>query len=183
MNEACAEGVWMMNKLIMVLCLFIVSGCATTPQGVHVVSGFELERYLGTWYEIARLDHHFERGLSRVSATYSMRSDGGINVVNRGYNIEHKAWKEVNGRAYPAGDPGEAKLKVTFFWPFYAGYNVIDLDVADYGYALVCGPSTNYLWILARDRQLEQAVLDRLVSKARGYGFDTDELIFVDHGE
>jgi apolipoprotein D and lipocalin family protein len=171
-----------MRTIILLTGTLMVFGCVSAPRDVNVVSDFELDRYLGTWYEIARLDHRFERGLNRVSATYSKRDDGGIDVLNRGYNVETESWKEAKGRAYLVGEPGEASLKVTFFWPFYAGYNVIDLDRENYRYALVCGPNKKYLWILARSPQLEGHIVDQLVAKAKEYGFNTDELIYVEHG-
>ena len=159
------------------------AGCVSAPRGIDVVDDFDLDRYLGAWYEIARLDHRFERGLDKVSATYTKRADGGIDVLNRGFNSQDNSWKEAKGRAYSVGKPGQASLKVTFFWPFYAGYNIIELDRKDYRYALVCGPSKKYLWILARAPQLEQSIVNQLVATAKEYGFKTDELIFVDHGE
>lgn len=171
-----------MKNLALVLCSLLFAGCVGAPKGVKVVEGFDLERYLGTWYEIARLDHRFERGLSKVSANYSKRDDGGVNVINRGYNQATGEWKEAKGRAYPVGVPGTASLKVTFFWPFYGGYNIIELDRENYQYALICGPNRDYLWILAREKQLDQAIVDRLVSRAKELGFNTDKLIYVEHG-
>lgn len=159
----------------------LVAGCATTPQGISVVQDFELDRYLGTWYEIARLDHRFERGLSRVSATYTKRSDGGIDVVNRGFNRESATWKEAKGRAYPVGEPGAGSLKVSFFGPFYAGYNVIALDHKNYAYAMVCGPDRKYLWLLSRSKTLPEDVTEKLLTQAGQLGFSIDDLIFVDH--
>jgi apolipoprotein D and lipocalin family protein len=148
---------------------------------VTPVKDFDLERYLGTWYEIARLDHRFERGLNRVTATYSKRTDGGIDVVNRGYDNRKGKWKEAKGRAYFIDDPSVARLKVSFFRPFYGGYNVIGLDRENYAYALVCGPDRGYLWILARDRQLDKNIVQQLVETAQGLNFDTRQLIFVAH--
>ena len=116
------------------------SGCAGAPDGVEVVTDFELNRYLGTWYEIARLDHRFERGLSRVTANYSMRDDGGVSVVNRGYQLSSEEWEEATGKAYFVGAPDIGQLKVSFFGPFYGGYNIMELDKDDYQYALVAGP-------------------------------------------
>lgn len=171
-----------MKTLALALCSLLVAGCAATPKGVNVVEGFEFDRYLGTWYEIARLDHRFERGLTNVSATYSKRNDGGIDVVNRGFNPGSNSWKKAKGRAYPVGKPGTASLKVTFFWPFYAGYNVIDLDRQGYQYAMICGPDRSYLWILARGKHLEPTIVDRLVARAKEFGFKTDQLIYVEHG-
>lgn len=172
-----------MKAFALALCSLFITGCVAAPRGVDVVNTFDLERYLGTWYEIARLDHRFEHGLSRVSANYSKRADGGLDVVNRGFKQQQSSWKEVKGRAYPVGNQGLASLKVTFFWPFYAGYNIIDLDQDRYHYALVCGPSRDYLWILAREKKLDEAIVDRLVSKAKELGFKTNDLIFVEHGD
>jgi len=158
--------------------LLLLVGCTTVPTGITPVGNFEIERYLGTWYEIARLDHRFERGLSQVSAQYSKRSDGGIDVLNRGYNSVTGEWKEALGRAYPLR-PQQGSLKVTFFWPFYAGYHVFELDQQDYSYALVSGPDRDYLWLLSRTRTLDEATTQRLVERARQLGFATDKLIFV----
>lgn len=160
----------------------LTSGCALTPPaGVKPVTGFDLNRYLGTWHEIARLDHSFERGLNNVSATYSMRKDGGVAVRNRGYDPAKKEWREALGKAYFTGDTNTASLKVSFFGPFYGGYNVIALDQENYSHAMVCGPNTNYLWILARNTTLDQATLQRLLDTAGAAGFPTNEIIRVTH--
>jgi apolipoprotein D and lipocalin family protein len=157
------------------------SGCTGLPDGVQAVTGFELDRYLGKWYEVARLDHGFERGMSNVTANYSMRGDGGISVLNRGYKVAEGEWSEANGRAYFVGDADVGQLKVSFFGPFYGAYNIIELDEDHYRYALVAGPDRSYLWILARSPTLDQDTLSTLVNKARDLNFPTDELIYVDH--
>ena len=162
--------------------LALQSGCAGTPEGVEPVRGFELDRYLGTWYEIARLDHRFERGLSEVTATYSLRVDGGVQVVNRGYRSADGEWDEAVGKAYFVGDPDIGHLKVSFFGPFYGGYNVIELDKTAYQYSLVAGPDRSYLWILSRTPEMDPGPLEALVARAGQLGFATDELIFVAHG-
>jgi apolipoprotein D and lipocalin family protein len=159
------------------------TGCAGALDGVEVVDEFELNRYLGTWYEIARLDHRFERGMSHVTANYSMRDDGGVAVVNRGYKLSKREWEDATGKAYFVGDPGTGQLKVSFFGPFYGGYNIIELDKVGYQYALVAGPNRSYLWILARSPELDQETLDALVDKARDLNFPTDALIYVDQTE
>ncbi len=159
---------------------FLFGGCLGTPSGVEAVKGFELERYLGTWYEIARLDHRFERGLSRVNATYSMREDGSVRVINRGYSEDKGQWSEAEGVAKFVADPGTAHLKVSFFGPFYGAYVVFDLDKEAYSHALVCGSNREYFWILSRSPQMERETLDALLAKARALGFDTDKLIFVE---
>lgn len=168
-------------RSVILSALAIGAGCAGTPDGIAPVTGFDLSRYLGTWYEIARLDHHFERGLSNVSAVYTLREDQGIDVHNRGYDDARGEWREARGRAYVMGDPAVASLSVTFFWPFYGGYHVIALDQDDYAHALVCGPNRSYLWILAREPRLDQATRDRLIGTAKDLGFDTDGLIMVRH--
>ena len=163
--------------------LTLLSGCTGIPEGVEAVDGFELDRYLGTWYEVARLDHRFERGLTSVTATYSLRDDGGVQVVNRGYDESKTEWKEAVGKAYFVDDPQVGRLKVSFFGPFYGGYNIVELDKADYSYALVAGPKRSYLWILARSPDLDAEIVDRLVRRAESLGFATDELIYVEHAD
>jgi apolipoprotein D and lipocalin family protein len=169
------------EKMHIRICLFIIvallGGCTGIPDGITPVENLEINRYLGKWYEIARLDHSFERGLNNVTAEYGLRDDGGINVLNRGYDPEKQKWKEAEGRGYFIGDRETGRLKVSFFWPFYGGYNIIELDKTDYQYTLVCGPDRSYLWILARTPGLDPAITGRLVSKAREPGFETDELI------
>lgn len=168
-----------LKKLIFTVFL-IVSGCARIPDNLTAVEGFQIDRYLGKWYEIARLDHSFERGLSHVTATYTLRKDGGIDVLNKGFDKKTGKWKQAKGRAYFASDPGTGRLKVSFFGPFYGGYNIIALDKANYSYSLICGPTRSYLWILARDRKLAEHTLGKLITFAEAAGFETDKLIFVD---
>lgn len=174
-----------MTRLKLVLALLfhalLATGCTGLPEGVAPVSGFDLNRYLGEWYEIARLDHSFERGLQQVSAQYSLRDDSGIRVLNRGYDAEQGMWKEAEGKAYFIDDPQTGRLKVSFFGPFYGSYNIIELDHEDYRYALVCGPSRSYLWILARQPDLDAGIVEQLVARARELGFDTGQLIYVRH--
>ena len=167
--------------LTALLVFFLVSGCTGVPEGVEPVRGFELERYLGTWYEIARLDHSFERGLSEVTANYALREDGGVRVLNRGYSAQEKSWDEAEGKAYFVGDQDVGHLKVSFFGPFYGAYVVFGLDREDYQYAFVAGPDTSYLWLLAREPQVSEEVLQRFIRQARELGFATDELIYVEH--
>ncbi len=169
-----------MRGMIACVLLIALTSCTAVPDGVEPVRGFEPDRYLGRWYEIARLDHSFERGLSRVTADYSRRDDGGIRVVNRGYDEAAGAWKEAEGRAYLIGEADVASLKVSFFGPFYGGYHVIALDT-DYRWALVAGPDHDYLWILARESELDPAIYARLVAQAEAGGFPVSQLIRVAH--
>ena len=176
MNKYCLSPFFTLT-----LVAFLTTGCTGMPDGVTPVTEFDVNRYLGTWYEIARLDHRFERGLEKISANYSLRDDGGIRVVNRGFNPERGQWQEAEGKAYFVEDPQTGRLKVSFFGPFYGGYNIIELDHAGYGYALVCGPDLSYLWILARQPVIDTGIVKKLVDRAASLGFDTGKLIFVSH--
>lgn len=164
-----------------ILLALSLAGCTGIPEGLEPVTGFELNRYLGKWYEVARLDHSFERNMSNVTAQYSRRKGGGIRVVNRGFDEKSGEWEQVEGRALFIGAEDVGSLKVSFFGPFYGGYHVIDLDKKGYQYAMVAGPKRSYLWILSRKRGMDQGLLSDLVSKARGMGFDTNRLIYVKH--
>lgn len=170
----------MLRKSYLVLML-LLTGCVGVPEHIQPVDNFELQRYLGTWYEIARLDHSFERDLQQVTATYSMRDDGGVKVINKGFNPDKNKWKQAEGKAFFVGEPDIGQLKVSFFGPFYGGYNIIELDKDNYQYSLVCGPNLSYLWILARTPDLDKVIVDKLVAKAKSLGFATDQLIFVQH--
>lgn len=161
--------------------LLLVVGCTGIPDGLQPVTGFELERYLGKWYEIARLDHSFERNLSRVTADYSLRQEGGVEVVNQGFDQVSGKWEMITGKAFFIGKEDVGSLKVSFFGPFYGGYHVIALDQQNYSYAMVTGPSRSYLWILSRNKTLDSTILEELVGKAKQWGFETDKLIYVDH--
>ena len=166
--------------------LFLVTtaaiiGCTSVPKGLEPVSGFDADRYLGKWYEIARLDHSFERNLSNVSAIYTAKEKGEIAVLNRGYNEKTGEWEQIEGNARFVGDESVGSLKVSFFGPFYGGYHILALDKEDYGYAMVSGPSRSYLWILSRTTELDEAIYSSLVTKATALGFDTTELIRVAH--
>jgi len=169
-----------MRKILTVLVLFL-TGCVGIPENVKPVDHFRLEKYLGKWYEIARLDHSFERGLTRVTADYSLRDDGGVRVLNRGYSEKEKTWKEAEGKATFVQGTDQGYLKVSFFGPFYGSYIVFELDHENYQYSLVCGPDKSYLWILARNPEIEKDLKDILIAKATTLGFDTSKLIFVDH--
>lgn len=169
-----------MSKLSILVLLFL-SACTGIPDNVTPVEGFKLERYLGKWYEIARLDHSFERGLTRVTAEYGLRDDGTVRVVNRGWSAGDGRWKEAEGTASFVGAPDVGHLKVSFFGPFHGSYVVFGLDEATYRYSLVSGHYKSYLWILARTPTLDKPSLDALVARASAAGFDTGKLIFVGH--
>jgi apolipoprotein D and lipocalin family protein len=170
-----------MLKNITMLFALLLAGCVSIPENVRPVENFRLEDYLGKWYEIARLDHSFERGLTRVTAEYTLRDDGGVKVVNRGYSAQEGKWKNAEGKAYFVQSPELGYLKVSFFGPFYGSYIVFELDQEQYQYALVSGPDTSYLWILAREPKISASLRDELVQRAAALGFDTNALIFVEH--
>ena len=170
-----------MKRILWFLALWLVGCAIDPPPGVKPVSDFDLDRYLGHWYEIARLDHVFERGLSEVTATYELGEDGGVRVRNRGYDARIGTWKEAEGHAAFVGAPTVGSLKVSFFGPFYGGYHIIALDQEQYAWAMIAGPSRDYLWILARIPQLPPDVQARLLAQAQALGFATDQLIWVRH--
>jgi apolipoprotein D and lipocalin family protein len=151
------------------------------PKGAKAVEGFDADRYLGQWYEIARLDYKYERHLNNVTAHYSLEADGTtIRVDNKGYDPLKNKWQESVGKAKFVGDPQVGRLKVSFFGPFYAGYNVLAVD-DDYQYALVAGNNLNYLWILSRTTTIPSTVKADYLAKAQALGYDTDALIWCEH--
>jgi apolipoprotein D and lipocalin family protein len=167
-----------MRLLPLFLLIVLLGGCVSVPQNVAPVDGFELNRYLGKWYEIARLDHSFERGLANITADYSLREDGGVKVVNKGFSVADNKWKEAEGKAYFVRDPQEGYLKVSFFGPFYGAYIVFELDKENYQYAFITSYDKSYLWLLARTPVVSDEVLNRFVQKSGELGFATDKLIF-----
>lgn len=172
----------MMRIALPIIVSLLLTGCLGMPEKVTPVENFELNRYLGKWYEIARLDHPFERGLERVSAEYSMREDGGVSVVNRGYSIKDDEWKVAEGKAYFVDGENKGYLKVSFFGPFYGSYVVFEIDEENYSYAFVSGPDTSYLWLLARTTEIPREIIEKFRRRAEALGFDTGNLIFVSHG-
>ncbi len=173
-----------LRSWLILLCALLVSACMGVPDKVQVVQSVDARQYLGTWYEIARLDHSFERDLDYVTANYSLREDGGIQVINRGFNSKTKTWHEAIGKAYfvePAhpDKTHSGKLKVSFFGPFYGAYNIMVLDKPYYNYVMVCGPDKSYLWILSRTPQLTYPIKQHLIAQAQELGFATEQLIHV----
>lgn len=149
------------------------------PKSVTPVKEFELDKYLGKWYEIARLDHSFERGLEQVTAEYSLRKGGGVTIKNRGFSKEKNRWSEAEGKAFFVGESSVGYLKVSFFGPFYGSYVVFELDRVNYQYAFVSGPNTSYLWLLSRTPTVEEDLMARFIKKAKQLGFETEKLIYV----
>lgn len=167
------------EKIALLLSALLLASCLGRPDGVSPVEQLDTQRYLGTWYEVARLDHSFERGLSNVTADYSMREDGGLRVINRGYSTEEGDWQQAEGRAYTIEEDQPGHLKVSFFGPFFGSYVVFELD-PDYQYAFVAGNTTNYLWLLARTPAISDELKTHFLQRAKSLGFAVDELIFVD---
>jgi lipocalin len=167
--------------LFLPVSMFLNGGCQTENKpkmNTETVKELDLNRYLGTWYEIARFDHRFERGLVGATATYSMRDDGKIKVINQGYeNTLDGKLSVAEGKAKLTGDPG--KLKVSFFWIFYGDYFILELD-NDYQWALIGSSSDKYLWILSRTPQLDDQTKGLILKKAEKRGYDTSKLIWVE---
>ena len=169
----------LMKRALTILACLTLSGCLGMPEKVQPVSNFQLNKYLGQWYEIARLDHSFERGLENVTAEYSMREDGGVSVVNRGFSTEDNEWSEATGKAYFVNSSEEGYLKVSFFGPFYGSYVVFELDKENYQYAFVSGPDLSYLWLLSRTPKVSESIIAEFIEKSQSLGFDTSDLILV----
>jgi len=172
-----------MKKLLLPVILaltLLITGCKTyeKPEKVTPVENFKLSEYLGTWYEIVRLEHRFEKGMEAITATYSMREDAGVKVLNKGFRTKEQEWNEAEGKAYFVGNTDEGFLKVSFFGPFYGSYIIMDTDYETY--TMISGPDLSYFWILARTPTLDQKVLESLLAKAKDAGFDTSVLIYPD---
>ncbi|OJV33292.1 MAG: hypothetical protein BGO29_06285 [Bacteroidales bacterium 36-12] len=166
--------------LIGVCFISLSNSCASIPKNAKPIENFDAKRYLGTWYEVARFDFRFEKDLDNTSANYSLDKKGNVIVLNSGYNFVKKKWTKADGLAKFRGDKNVAALKVSFFGPFYSGYNVIALD-EDYQYALIAGENLDYLWILSRTKVLPDEIKTEYLKIAKEIGYDTSRLIWVKH--
>lgn len=166
--------------LTIVATVIFLAACTGLPEGISPVKTVDVDQYAGTWYEIARLDHSFERGLSDVSAEYQIQDDGSLKVINRGYSAEEGAWEEAEGRAVFVDENRTGHLKVSFFGPFYASYVIFRLDSENYQYAFITGFDRDYLWFLSRTPTVSEKALDDFRAVAKAEGFNLDELIIVD---
>lgn len=166
--------------LLMLSASLLFNSCKTIPANAAAVKPFDKEKYLGKWYEIARLDNRFEKNMNNVTANYSLNEDGTIKVLNQGFNYVKNENASATGRAKFVGATDEAKLKVSFFGPFYSGYNVIAVD-DEYKYALVFGKNLKYLWILSREKTLPEEIKTQFIEIAQKTGYDTDALLWVEH--
>lgn len=175
-----------MLKKCVCLFLFLIfegcSGCKDAPAGIHVVDGFELHRFLGTWYEIARTDNTFQKNLDSVSANYLIDDDGNIRVDNKAYDVKVKRWRYRSGKAVFAGDPNKGAFRASYFGSFYAQYNIIDIDKENYSWALVCGRDKSMLWIISRTTELDHLIVNKLLLEADSLGFDTSRLLYTGFG-
>lgn len=169
-----AVSVWILLGLV------LLQACSQVPKGAVVVSFFKIEKYLGKWYEIARLDFRYEKDLNNTTVEYSLNSDGTIKVKNQGYNYKKKKWVHFVGKAKFADTENIAMLKVSFFGPFFSNYNIIALD-ADYKYALIVGKNKNYLWILSRDKTIPEDVKQVYLKIAEDLDYNTSDLVWVEH--
>jgi len=169
------------KKIALFVSCLLLGGCLGMPESIQPVQGFDLKRYMGKWYEIARLDHPFERGLDQVTAQYKLLSDGTVSVANRGYSSRDNEWQEATGKAKFVDSENEGYLQVSFFGPFYGSYVIFELDQTDYQYAFISGPDTDYLWLLSRTPEISEDIINKFVTVAEAKGFDTSELIFVKH--
>lgn len=160
--------------------LLVMNSCSSLPKGLKAIQDFDKDKYLGSWYEIARLDFVFEKNLNNTTAEYSLNEDGSIKVVNRGYNFIKNKYVASTGKVKYAGDSNEGKLKVSFFGPFYSGYNIIALD-SDYKYSLIAGESLKYLWLLSREKTMPNNIKEAYLKTAKDLGYNTSELIWVKH--
>lgn len=171
-----------MRRTVIFLSMFILVSCTTgLPDDIKPVSNFQLERYLGSWYEIARLNHSFEEGLSNVTAEYSLREGGGVLVTNKGYANKKKEWSVAEGKAFFVDDKNTGYLKVSFFGPFYGSYVIFELDQDDYQYAFVSSYNKEFLWLLSRTPDVSDKVMQRFNTLVALYGFASQEIIYVDH--
>ena len=171
----------MKSIVVCILLCLGLSGCVSIPDRIEPVQGVQLNRYLGKWYEIARLDHSFERGLNDVTAEYSLREDGGVKVINRGFSSAENQWKQAEGRAYFVRDPTEGYLKVSFFGPFYGAYIIFGLDQENYQYAFITSHDKSYLWLLSRTPTVPDELISPFINVSNSLGFKTDQLVFVQH--
>ena len=166
-------------RFCLVLSMLFLSACTSLPKGIQPVDDFELPKYLGTWYEIARLDHSFERGMEQVTANYEMREDGGVKVTNRGFKTDEQVWDSAEGKAFFVDETNIGHLKVSFFGPFYGSYVVYELDKEGYQYAFITSYNRDYLWFLSRTPEVSEALKQQFTEQAKALGFAMDEIIWV----
>jgi apolipoprotein D and lipocalin family protein len=166
--------------LLVAISLASIYSCQSIPKGASVVQNFDAKKYVGTWYEIARIDFKQEKNLNNTVAQYALKNNGDIKVMNSGYNYIKQEWKNAVGNAKFRGNTTEGALKVSFFGPFYSGYNVFAVD-KDYKYALVGGKNFDYLWILSREKTIPNATKEKYLKIATDLGYNVNNLLWVEH--
>ena len=169
-----------LHLLIIVSIMGSLISCSTIPKGASPIQNFDIQKYLGQWFEIARMDFRFERNLNNVTATYTLNKNGSIRVDNKGFDYKQMKWKQAIGKAKFVGSTNIAMLKVSFFGPFYSGYNVIAID-NDYKYALVTGKNLDYMWILSRETAIPDDIKNNYIKIAEDLGYKTSSLIWTEH--
>jgi len=167
----------MKNYFLSFFCLVLLLGCSSKNPTLNTVKNVDIKKYLGIWYEIARYEHSFEKDCKNVTATYSLKENDEIKVVNKCTNINTNSLKEVIGSAYSV-DETNTRLKVSFFWPFYGDYWILDLD-ENYTYAVIGEPSRKYFWILSRDKKLDENRKNEILKKLPQYGYSEEPLIWT----
>ncbi|MBC8374852.1 MAG: lipocalin family protein [FCB group bacterium] len=170
----------MRRILAMIIAIFFVNSCVEVPEGITPVKNFKVKRFMGTWYEIARLDHPFELGMNSVTANYSLDSGGGITIQNSGYMVKWQEWRYAEAKASFVDDKKTGFLKVCYIWPFYEPYVIFKLE-EDYDYAFVCGRDRSFLWLLSRTEYVDRDVIDEFEEEAKKLGFDTSKLTYLNH--
>lgn len=169
-----------MKKILWFFVILSLTGCTGIPEGVEPVNNFNIKKYEGKWYEVARLDHSFERGLENITAEYKIKENGDVSVVNRGFSVKDREWQDANGVASFVEKSDLGYLKVSFFRPFYGSYIIFELD-KDYQYAFVSGPDKSYLWLLSRTPTPSKDIIKKFMQKSESLGFDVNKLIFPSH--
>jgi len=177
----------MTRKILIGVCILLITSLFLVfknkkmiPDKAHAIENFNVNRYLGTWYEIARFDFYFEKDLDNTTAQYNLDSHGNVKVVNSGYNVKDKQWKQAIGKAKFRNSETTGALKVSFFGPFYSGYNIIALDPS-YKYALIAGKNLDYLWILSREKTIPEEIKNNYLKLAKEIGYDVSRFIWVNH--
>ena len=168
-----------MKKIIFTFFLFSLATFSNSNQDKYIIKDFNINKYLGTWFEIVRKENIFEKDLDFVTATYSLNSDGNINVLNKGFNITKNKESQITGKAKKKYENIENILEVSFFGPFYSDYIIADYDKENYNWALVLGKNSNYMWILSRKPQLDEEIRNSILNKAVSFGIELTDLVYV----
>jgi len=168
-----------MKNIIFIFILLSMGLFAADNQENFYLKDFKLDKYLGTWYEIIRKDMLFEKDLDFVTATYTLKPDGKIEVINKGVNLLKDKESEITGKVRRKYEDVENILEVSFFGPFYSDYIILDYDKKNYSWALVIGENSKYMWILSREPQMDEELTLKLLSIAEKNGVELNNLVYV----